>query len=1020
VTSIPSQAGLITATQNPICSGSKDTFRIAAVTGATSYIWSLPNGWTGTSTTTQLASTSSASSGNVIVIAHNSCGNSPGDTLAIVVNTAVPAVPAAIFGATFNPCQGSVETYTIASVNTATSYIWTIPSGWTGTSTGTSITVTVGLNPGNMTVKAVNACGASAAFTQAMTVNHVLTIAGSISGPTSPCVNSSQTYSIAAVTGATGYTWSYSGSWTGSSTTNSITASIGSSGTVSVTANNVCGASSPVTLTVTVANVPAQPGVIKGNMNPCQGTTTRDSIALVATATSYTWSMPSGWTGTSTTTLIISTVGTTGGTIQVIANNACGSSSPRDTVAGVNTILGQPGSITGNNPVCANSHDTYTITAMTGATSYTWTVGGTGWSGSSTMTSIATTAGTATGTLTVKANNVCGAGVAASSLTVTVTAIPGTPGAITGPNPVCTGATGLTYTVPTLAGALNYYWAFPAGWSPQFDTTTVPTVTVNAGTVGGNMTVKGNNACGTSAVASTLTLTVNAGPPATPGTISGAAAPCPGSITTYTIAAVPTATSYFWQLPSGWTGTSTTTSITCTVGTAGGNIVVLAINACGYSSSASTKTVTLGAGPGTPGTITHATGNGCSGSANTFTITAVSGSPTPSYVWTLPSAWTGTSTTTSIATTPSTTSGYVKVYATNTCGNSPADSLLVTIGTVPAQPSVISGPTVVCQGSTVTYTVVPVNGLVYAWKVPASWTGTSTTASITVTVGNTITGGDSVRASNTCGTGPYRILTLTGDSLLSITMTNSGAFCDSVSPRYVQLMATPAHYNSYVWSPNVSTTATATVSSVNTYNLSATNSSCTAKAVAVVTTNPCGVPTALSVTVSGTTVTFHWTGGQCAIGDSIQVFTNSGYTGNPLYKFAVTTNATSYVATIPSGTYYWRIKTQCYTTQYSAYVNGPSSFARQYGTSDGADVVPFNVFPNPANSQVTVSFATMMEGNYRIRLVDMFGRIAKMDLDNTSGGDAIHVMNLQGIAKGVYIIELEISGEVYKTKLVIQ
>ena len=51
---------------------------------------------------------------------------------------------------------------------------------------------------------------------------------------------------------------------------------------------------------------------------------------------------------------------------------------------------------------------TYTIPAVTGATSYTWTVSGTGWSGSSTTNSISITAGTGTGTVTVAANGNCG------------------------------------------------------------------------------------------------------------------------------------------------------------------------------------------------------------------------------------------------------------------------------------------------------------------------------------------------------------------------------------------------------------------------------------------------------------------------------------------------------------------------------------------------------------------------------------------------------------------------------------
>jgi hypothetical protein len=65
------------------------------------------------------------------------------------------------------------------------------------------------------------------------------------------------------------------------------------------------------------------------------------------------------------------------------------------------------------------------------------------------------------------------------------------------------------------------------------------------------------------------------------------------STKTYSISAVPGATSYTWALPSGWTGTSTTTSITVTPsGTTGGNITVRA-NGCSLQSSPSTLSIQL-------------------------------------------------------------------------------------------------------------------------------------------------------------------------------------------------------------------------------------------------------------------------------------------------------------------------------------------------------------------------------------------------------------------------------------------
>src|SRR5690606_11762322 len=69
-----------------------------------------------------------------------------------------------------------------------------------------------------------------------------------------------------------------------------------------------------------------------------------------------------------------------------------------------------------------------------------------------------------------------------------------------------------------------------------------------------------------------VTVTMKAAEPAAPGTIGGEARVCPGVSTTYSIAPVTNATSYIWELPAGWSGTSSTSSITVTSGTTGGEI----------------------------------------------------------------------------------------------------------------------------------------------------------------------------------------------------------------------------------------------------------------------------------------------------------------------------------------------------------------------------------------------------------------------------------------------------------------
>jgi hypothetical protein len=79
----------------------------------------------------------------------------------------------------------------------------------------------------------------------------------------------------------------------------------------------VCGISNSLTLAVNVLTVPAQPSAISGNTTLCGGSANSYSISTVAGATSYTWTLPMGWTGGSTSNTMNATAGSTSGDITV-------------------------------------------------------------------------------------------------------------------------------------------------------------------------------------------------------------------------------------------------------------------------------------------------------------------------------------------------------------------------------------------------------------------------------------------------------------------------------------------------------------------------------------------------------------------------------------------------------------------------------------------------------------------------------------------------------------------------------
>ncbi len=813
VVATPATPGAITGTASQCPGLTSQTYSVTAVTYATTYTWNVPGGWTitGGSGTNSITVTTGAAgnNGNITVTAGNSCGTSAAQTLAVTVNPGTPATPGAITG-TVTQCPGlTSQTYSITAVANATTYTWAVPAGWTITAGAgtTSITVTTGTTGqnGNITVTAGNGCGTSAAQSLAVTVVATPATPGAITGTTPQCPSvTSQTYSISAVTYATTYTWAVPAGWTitagaGTTSITVTTGATGQNGNITVTAGNSCGTSAAQSLAVTVVATPAMPGALTGTSGQCPSIAGQTySISAVTYATTYTWSVPAGWTITAGagTTAITVTTGTTGqnGNITVTAGNSCGTSAAQSLAVTVNPgTPATPGAITGLATQCPSlAGQAYSITAVANATTYTWAVPA-GWTitaGAGT-TAITVTTGTLgqNGNITVTAGNGCGTS-AAQTLAVSTVNTPATPGAITGTTPQCPALTSQTYSVTAVLYATTYTWGVPVGWSITAGAgTNSITVTTGAAGQNGNITVTAGNGCGTSA-AQTKAVTVNPGTPATPGAITGTVTQCP-SVTsqTYSITAVANATTYTWAVPAGWTITAGagTTSITVTTGTTGqnGNITVTAGNGCG-TSAAQTLAVTVVATPATPGAITGTTPQCPSVTSQTYSISAVTYATT--YTWAVPAGWTITAGagTTSITVTAGTTgqNGNITVTAGNSCGTSAAQTLAVTVVATPATPGAITGTTAQCASvSGQTYSISAVTyATTYTWAVPAGWTitGGSGTTSITVSTGTAGQNGNiTVTAGNSCGTSAASSLAVTSATCAPVATASTNADCGS-------------------------------------------------------------------------------------------------------------------------------------------------------------------------------------------------------------------------------------------------
>ncbi len=395
-------------------------FTAAPVDGATSYIWTLPTGATGASSTNSITLNFSATynTGNLCVRAVNICGQSSNLCTSVVYLTAVPAVPGLISGGSTGACEGNIVTYSISAVPFANSYQWTTPLNSTILSGQGTTSITVAFNAGTgvsgvIRVRANN-CRGNGNYSNLIVYGTPGT-PGVITGTaTGVCAGSTQTYNINPVNGSSTYNWTVPAGCiinSGQGTTSVSVTFDGSfvSGTIAVTASSLCGTSAQRTLSVSAA-LATLPNISGQSGNLCGGGTFGYSITAVSGAISYNWTVPSGCTivtnlGTSITITISPSF--VSGTLCYTVTNACGISAPKCLTLTRNPST--PSSITGSSSVCPNATNIQFSTTQVGSLTYTWTVPSnvTIVSGQGTNTIVVNWGPTA-GSVFVKANNTCG------------------------------------------------------------------------------------------------------------------------------------------------------------------------------------------------------------------------------------------------------------------------------------------------------------------------------------------------------------------------------------------------------------------------------------------------------------------------------------------------------------------------------------------------------------------------------------------------------------------------------------
>ena len=304
-------------------------------TGTSTTLAALPSGFIYQWSSGQTTDSISISTGGpyTVTVGNGTCSiKSPSVTETILYP---PLPPTAILGLD-SICAGSDSVlYSVSSVAGATSYNWTVPSGWTiksGASTS-AIYISVNSTVGSISVNAQNNCGTSNSISKSLGLDSAPHLTGTISGADTVCLGSAdQVYTFTGSTDGV-LQWSVSAPYqiaSGQSSASVHISGLDSAGLLTLRSSGSCGVSAPLFFAVAVIDSPSLSGAISGVDTICIGHPDQVYTFTGSNTGSLTWSVSAPYTinaGQWTSSLSISGVDTSG-VVTLVSQKVCGTSAP--------------------------------------------------------------------------------------------------------------------------------------------------------------------------------------------------------------------------------------------------------------------------------------------------------------------------------------------------------------------------------------------------------------------------------------------------------------------------------------------------------------------------------------------------------------------------------------------------------------------------------------------------------------------------------------------------------------------
>ncbi|MCX6269418.1 MAG: hypothetical protein NTW16_19040, partial [Bacteroidetes bacterium] len=692
-----------------------------------------------------------------------------------------------------------------------------------------------------------------------MTVHDYFNVSVGIAASANPvCAGTSVTYTATPVNGGTtpAYQWKVNGTAVTGATNSTYSYVPTHTNTILcvLTSSLPCTTGSPATsntITMTVYDYFNVSVGIVASANPvCAGTSVTYTATPVngGTTPAYQWKV-NGTAVTGATNSVYSYVPTNGNAIQCVLTSSlpCTNGSPAASNTIAMTVYDyfnvSVGIAASANPVCAGASVTYTATPVNGGTtpSYQWKVNGNNVSGAtnSTYSYVPTHGNTILCVLT--SSLPCTNGNPATSNTITMTVhdyYTVSVSIVAAANPVCAG-TSVTYTATPVNGGPTpaYQWKVNGTDVQGATNSTYSYVPTNGNTILCVLTSSLPCRYGSPATSNTITMTVN---PLEPVSISIAASDnpvCAGTSVTFTATPTNGGTSPVYQWKVNGTPISGVNNPSYTYVPTNGNAITCSLTSnatCPTGNPATSNTVNMTvnnySGLVVSVAITASANNVCAGTSITFTATPTNGGTSPGYQWKVNG--------TAVTGATNSTYSYVPVNGNSvTCVLS--SSLICPTGTpatsnaivmiinpiLPVSATISASANPVCAGTSVTYTVTPVNGgtnPTYQWKVNGSKiTGATNTTYTHVPTNNNIIN-CTLTSNEVCKSGSPAVsnsitMSVTTNLVVSVSIVASAnSVCAGTSITYTATPTNGGTAPTYQWRVN-STNMTGATNSTFTY-----------------------------------------------------------------------------------------------------------------------------------------------------------------------------------------------------------